>query len=161
MTPLSRIARALGLVPDAPADSVYAAALVLIDAHNRLVEREASRGTGLHPLLVAYLDTLDATAASRNPTEAADTVSAVLRTSGEWVAAGRPRFANAPGNTVAVRIAVSVANANRWSAAGGSGWTDRETINEIEATKGRITWVSANVPLPSPAAEVRGEVSDG
>ena len=160
-TTLPDLARAIGLRPDASEDSVYAAAIKLIEAHNRLVEREASRGTGLHPLLVALLDTRRRYL--KDPREETYApYSAAVRAfdaADEPRFSDGPRFADAPGNTVKVRIAVAVRVGGRASI-----WQPDEddtpaTLAKFAPAGSRVSIVTANVPLPVPAAEVVGEVT--
>lgn len=74
-----------------------------------------------------------------------------------WNAA--PRATTPAPNTVRVRVAVSVAADGAWGAAGDSGWNDAEALAEIcHAPGDRPTWLTADVPLPEPAAEIAAEI---
>lgn len=66
--------------------------------------------------------------------------------------------------TVTVRIAVRALSDGRWSSSGASGVTD-ETLENATAYAlgeqgGRLTYITADVPLPLEPAEVKGKCSD-
>ena len=75
-----------------------------------------------------------------------------------WNAA--PRATAPTSNTVRVRVAVSVSAGGSWAACGGSGRDDREVLDVIchDAYFDRLTWITADAPLPEPAAEIEADV---
>lgn len=74
-----------------------------------------------------------------------------------WNAA--PRVTAPASNAVRVRVAVSVSACGDWLAHGGNNWTENGTLDAIDHRNGdRLTWITANVPLPEPAAEIEAEI---
>jgi len=73
-----------------------------------------------------------------------------------WNAA--PRTTAPASNTVRVRIAVGVAADGAWNCCGWSGATDDELTENLALDGDRLTWITANVPLPEPAAEIEAEI---
>lgn len=62
-------------------------------------------------------------------------------------------------NTVRVRVAVSVSVDGNWLAHGGNNWAEDTTLRAIDYCSGdRLTWITANVLLPEPAAEIEAEI---
>jgi hypothetical protein len=63
-----------------------------------------------------------------------------------------------PARTVRVRVAVAVAANGDWLACGADR-SDEWAVARVEYDPGdRLTWVTADVPLPPEPAEVEGEV---
>lgn len=77
-----------------------------------------------------------------------------------WNAAPRlPRATTPPLNTVRVRVAVAVSPDGNWLASGGKYDTDAFAEHAVKyATGDRLTWITADVPKPEPAAEIEAEV---
>jgi len=94
-----------------------------------------------------------------------------LNPGGEWLAAADAAELPAPthwrplppppgdeGETVEVRIAVSVSPDGNWGAAGGSGLDHLDALGHCGHDRGdRLCWVTARVPLPR-VVGVAGEV---
>ena len=115
----------------------------------------------MHPLLVAYLDALDAHYATLD----ARALTRVRAAEVAWLRAGSPRYADPPPNTVKVRIAVVTRangdyNAAGWAVNGVTGSDPSDVAEEgLDSPDPiRLTWVTAFVPLPEPAGEVEGEI---
>ena len=106
-----------------------------------------------HPLAIAYLDAEIAYLKAPRRGNSGKRLAAV-RAYDAWVGAGYPLRLDLPKNTVKVRIAVSVNDKGHGIA---------RCVNPGESEPGRIggdrlTFVTADVPLPEPAAEVVGSV---
>lgn len=66
-----------------------------------------------------------------------------------------------PPNTVRVRVAVSVDEEGAWAAAGGSS-PDYDPMDDVEHDADRrLSWITADVPKPEPAAEIVARVEVG
>ena len=63
-----------------------------------------------------------------------------------------------PAGHVRVRIAVAADADGKWSACGQSDMTDEQATDEVTSWLYRVrtSWVTADVPLPTPVAEVIG-----
>lgn len=70
--------------------------------------------------------------------------------------------ATPPPNTVRVRVAVSVDEDGDYDAAGASGRSDDGMMLDAGHREGfRLTWLTADVPKPKPAAEIVARVEVG
>lgn len=70
-------------------------------------------------------------------------------------------FPAPPANTVLVRVAVAVDAGGAWSACGGSSMSERsalDLVRDFSDTAARVSIITANVPLPEPAAEIPATV---
>ena len=102
----------------------------------------------IHPLARAYLESV-----RHGPGDSATFLA--------WLGAGAPIDADPPPNTVKVRIAVAVDPRGLWNCNGWQGAADAQVVESLDADGDRVTWITAHVPLPEPAAEVAGEVEGG
>lgn len=119
----------------------------------------------IHPLAIAYLETQAAYIAAPLCNDAAE-CAAYVKAHTAWRDAGCPVHATlpteAPPGFIRVRIAVAVCADGAWEASSAfTGGQRHEQAGDGLDAPYRTSYVTADVPLPEPAAEIVAEVARG